>query len=71
MPCDDYAGKKHSQGDPFRITTELGNVSLNPGQEKPFCQILQVSVLQCSDNHAEAKAGGRENSSIEMILTVV
>jgi len=69
--CDEYAGKKSSQGDLFRITAELGNMSLNPGQEKLFCRIPEVSVLRCSENHAEAKAGGRENSSIEMILTVV
>jgi len=67
----DPQGKKHSQGDLFRISTELGDMSLNPGQEKLFCQIPEVSVLQCSENHAEAKAGDRENSLIEMILTVV
>ena len=54
---DDMRGsaEKNSRGDSVWITAELGNVSLDPVQEEPFCQIPEVLVLQVA-----ARVGNRE-----------
>ena len=38
--------EQNSHGNFVRITTELGNISLNPGQEKLFCQTHEVPVFR-------------------------